>query len=98
METAKVRFIEEHRLHVLRRRVAAWSEAEAIRAYCNAIEERHGADTIAADPDAARWFAFACEHADRVQQLPRMPAGPEIRPEALKPYLGKWSPYGPPGW
>jgi hypothetical protein len=98
MDRAKARLIEDHRVNVLRARVAAWHEADAIRAYCDAVEARHGIDTIAADPDAAQWLALAREHADRTQQLPRMPADPEVTHEALKPYLGKWSPYGPRGW
>jgi len=53
MDRAKVRLIEDHRVDVLRARLAAWHEADAIRAYCEAVEARHGADTIAADPDAA---------------------------------------------
>jgi hypothetical protein len=98
MDRAKLRRIEDHRREVLRRRVTAWNEADAIRAYCNAVKARHGIDTIAADPEAAEWLAFAREHADRAQRLPRMPADPEVTPEALKPYLGKWSPYGPRSW
>jgi hypothetical protein len=98
MEHAKIRLIEDHRREVLRRRVTAWTEADAIRAYCEAVEARHGADTIAADPEAAQWLAFAREHADHAQRLPRMPADPEVTPDALKPYLGRWSPYGPRGW
>jgi hypothetical protein len=98
MDRARLSLIEDHRVEVLRSRVAAWHQAEAIRAYCDAVEARHGADTIAADPDAAQWLAFAREHAESAQRLPRMPADPEVTPEALKPYLGKWSPYGPRGW
>jgi hypothetical protein len=98
MERAKGRLIEDHRREVLRRRVTAWNEADAIRAYCDAVEDRHGIDTIATDPRAVEWLAFAREQADSAQQVPRMPADPEATPEALKPYLGKWSPYGPRGW
>ena len=98
MDRARLRLIEDHRIGVLRSRVSAWHEAEAIRAYCDAVEARHGADTVAADPDAARWLAFAREHADRAQRRPRMPVDPEVTPEALKPHLGRWSPYGPRGW
>lgn len=98
MDRAKLRLIEDHRVNVLRTRVAAWHEADAIRAYCDAVEARHGTDAIAADTDAVRWLALARKHADRAQQLPRMPADPEVTHEALKPYLGKWSPYGPRGW
>ena len=42
MDSAKLRLIEDHRLNVLRNRVAAWHEADAIRAYCDAVEARHG--------------------------------------------------------
>jgi hypothetical protein len=34
--------IEHHRVEVLRERVRAWEEAEQIRAYCDAVERRHG--------------------------------------------------------
>jgi hypothetical protein len=98
MEHARIRLIDDHRREVLRRRITAWTEADAIRAYCEAVEARHGADTIAADPEAAQWLAFAREHADHTQRLPRMPADPDVTPDALKPYLGRWSPYGPRGW
>jgi hypothetical protein len=43
-------------------------------------------------------FSEASFRKDRVQQLPPMPADPEITQERLKPYLGRWSPYGPQGW
>jgi hypothetical protein len=95
VESAKRRFVADHRLGVLRERVRAWEEAEAIRAYCTAVETRHGGDAIASDLDAGAWLALAREHADRAQQLPRMPADPEITQDALKPYLGGWSLYGP---
>src|SRR2546423_1633402 len=98
MDRAKRRLIEAHRLEVLRNRVNAWREADSIRAYCDAVEARHGADAVAADPEVAQWLALAREHADRAQQLPKMRADPEITHEALRPYLGGWSPYGPRGW
>lgn len=96
MERAKLQFINEHRLEVLRNRVQAWEEAEAIRRYCAAVESRHGA--AIADPDAVEWLSLALEHADRAQGLPRMPADPEITHDGLRPYLGGWSPYGPQRW
>jgi hypothetical protein len=96
MEHAKLQFINDHRLEVLRNRVRAWEEAEAIRRYCEAVESRHG-DAVA-DPAAAEWLSLALDHADRVQELPRMPADPEITHDGLRPYLGGWSPYGPQRW
>lgn len=98
MEQAKQRLIEDHRLEILRSRVRAWQEAEAIRAYCDAVEARHGTDVIAGDPEAAQWLALARTHADHAQQLPKMPPDPDPTPESLKPYLGRWSPYGPQRW
>jgi hypothetical protein len=96
MANAKRRFVEDHQLDVLRRRVRGWQEADAIRAYCDAVESRHG--QAAAQDDTAAWLRLAREHADRLQRLPRMPADPEITNDALKPYLGGWSPYGPRRW
>jgi hypothetical protein len=58
----------------------------------------HGRDAIAANPDAAQWLALAREQADRAQQLPGMPDDPTITNDGLKPYLGRWSPYGPQEW
>jgi hypothetical protein len=98
MERAKRAAVENHRRDVLRDRVRAWEEADAIRAYCAAVEARYGADAIAADPGAAEWLALARGHADSVQQLPQMPADPEITHDVLKPYLAGWSPYGPHHW
>jgi hypothetical protein len=98
MADAERRLIENHRLDVLRTRVRAWEEAEAIRRYCEAVEERHGADAIAADPQAAAWLTLAHKLAERIQQLPRMPEDPEITADALKPFLGGWSPYGASRW
>jgi hypothetical protein len=95
VEDAKRRLVDEHRLEVLRNRARAWHEADAIRAYCDAVEARHGAEAIAADPEAAQWLALAREYADQAQELPRMPVDPEPTAEKLKPYLGQWSPYGP---
>jgi hypothetical protein len=98
MDHAKRRLVESYRSETLHRRVSAWQEANAVRAYCDAVEARHGPDAIAADPETVRWLAFAREYADLAQRLPRMPADPKITEEALKPYLGGWSPYGPRGW
>lgn len=97
IEDAKRRLVVDHRHAVLRERVDRWHEAEGIRSYCEAVEAKHG-QAFAADSEAAEWLAFARAHADRLQALPRMPPDPEIAPEALKPYLGRWSPYGPTGW
>jgi hypothetical protein len=98
MERAKHRLVDAHRLQVLRESVRAWSEADAIRAYCDAVESRYGIEVVAAEPDTARWLALARAYADQIQELPRTPVDPEPTAEALEPYLDGWSPYGPRGW
>ncbi|HLK16997.1 MAG TPA: hypothetical protein VKT78_19485 [Fimbriimonadaceae bacterium] len=98
MERAKERYLEDHRVEVLRTRVRAWQEADEISAYCDAVESRHGADVVDSTPGAAEWLSFAREVASLLQKLPTMPADPDVTPDKLKPYLGKWSPYGPQGW
>jgi hypothetical protein len=94
MVLARERAIEHHDVETLRRRVDAWEEADRVRAYCDAVEQRHG-EEIASDPEAGRWLQFARQHADRAQQVPRMPADPELRSDDLTPFLGGWSPHGP---
>ena len=54
IDHAKRRLVEDHRINVLRDRVRTWHEADAIRAYCDPLEARHGDSPIAAGmPDAA---------------------------------------------
>jgi hypothetical protein len=98
MERAKLHFLSHHRHEVVRERVRAWQDADAIRAYCDAVEARHGPSTVAADAGASEWLAFARDRAERLQALPSVPADPKISAEALKPFLGGLSPYGPRGW
>jgi hypothetical protein len=98
MEDAKRRLHENHRLEVLRERVRAWREADGIRAYCDAVEARYGEPAPAKESQTAAWLRLARAEADGMQAPPVMPADPQITPEALKPFLGAWSPYGPRGW
>ena len=94
MQRAEALLIEDYRAQVLAQRVRDWQQADAIRAYCDAVEARHGEEAVAKDSGAGRWLALAREHASRLQDLPAMPADPEITAEALKPFLGGLSPYG----
>jgi hypothetical protein len=54
------------------------------------------------DPDrreaSVQWIAWARQYAERIDPLNQtlaMPAPPRPTPEALRPYLHGWSPYGP---
>jgi hypothetical protein len=95
MERAKKRLVDAHHVEVLSGRVRAWREAEAIRAYCDAVEARYGTAAVEADRGASQWLAFARARADSMQALPTMPPTPEVTAEALRPFLDGWSPYGP---
>ena len=97
MERAKLRLVEDHRVRSCEPESAPGRRPT--RSVPTATPSRHatGRDDHRRS-DAAQWLAFARDHADRAQRLPEMPADPEITHEALKPYLGKWSPYGPRGW
>ena len=98
MERAKLRPLEDHRLNaLLRERLHSWQEADAIPRLLRRSRGPARPDAIAADPEAAEWLALARTYVGHAQQLPRMPAVREITPEALKPYLGGLSPYGPRG-
>ncbi|MFD8472293.1 hypothetical protein ACFV2E_09590 [Streptomyces globisporus] len=48
--------------------------------------------------EAAAWIDWAAARVERLDLLntpPRLPDIPEPRPDDLKPFLGRWSPYGP---
>jgi hypothetical protein len=79
---AKSRLGEDHLPELLRERVRAWQEAEALRAYCDAIVSRHGIETNSTNLAAAQWLALARAHADRAHPLPEMPPDPELTPRS----------------
>lgn len=97
MERAKQRFLEHHRAQVLLGQVADWHQAQKIREYLRALEERYGDS-----PESNEWTTwikrYLDEHIDPLASPPAMPAEPEIKPEDLKPFLAGFSPYGPQRW
>jgi len=99
MEAAKERYIEDWRADKLVRWAETWRQVEEIKAYCEATEARFPLDQ---NPETAEWIRWARSYIERVDPLgkaPQMPPDPErITGEDLRPYLGRWSPYGPDGW
>jgi len=97
MERAKLRPLEDHRLNaLLRERLHSWQEADAIPRLLRRSRGPARPDAIAADPEAAEWLALPHLRRPRAT-TPTDAAVREITPEALKPYLGGLSPYGPRG-
>lgn len=102
MQTAKEQALQEQYAKQLRHQAERWRETEALRAYCDALEQRLSAPRESDDADASAsartWLAWARGHLrtiDPFTSLPTMPEPRTIEVEDLKPFLGRWSPYGP---
>jgi hypothetical protein len=97
MAQARHRFVEDGRIKALTEQMQAWTEASRVRDYSAAME--------AALPDepaseVVEWIYWARQYADRIDPVLRGVRPPEIPEPAayeLKPYMGRWSPYGPDG-
>lgn len=92
MEKARADFHESRRVAALERQLADLDKSTRVRAYCDELEAAENAEAT------AEWVAWARCYADRLDPRRRadlMPPDVEPRPEDLKPFLGRWSPYGP---
>lgn len=91
MEKARTRYAERRRIDALLLKVEAWQRAEAIHAYCDALES-----TGRGMSEAVEW---ARSYADELSSnrvplvLPESTAPASL--EELRPFLDGWSPYGP---
>jgi len=97
VDQARSQLVEHHRGEELRSQVTRWQEADAIRRYCQALE-RHAGDR---EHEVGEWVVWARRDADEIDPTrcpPGMPADPEATPDALRPFLRGWSPYGPDAW
>jgi hypothetical protein len=79
----------------LRDQAKRWSEAQSIRAFCDAAARNHPSDD-----DVSDWLEWSRGYADQIDPLrgapPRGPELPDtITASDLVPYLDGWSPYGP---
>ena len=92
IDQAKNRLIDHHRGEELQRQVVRWQEADAIRRYCQALEQQTGDH----ERGMGEWIEWARRYADRVDPLlnpPGMPADPDAAPDALRP---SWDAAGAP--
>lgn len=95
MRGAKQRFLEAYRADALRRQITDWETVHAATRYLAALEAEHGESD-----EAQPWIQWIRGYIDRLNPLgtaPPLPEKEEISPEELKPFLGGFSPYGPPG-
>jgi hypothetical protein len=97
MASARRRFADAQRIAELSRQVKAWKRARRIRDYCDTLD-----GAISAQPGLAGsvggWVAWCRAYADRIDPVGRIDLEPddvEPRREDLRPYLGRFSPYGP---
>jgi hypothetical protein len=82
------RLFEARRAQELRSQAAAWAEASALSAYCDAVEATHGDD-----PEARRWLEWARSFVEKHDPLDRPPSLPEII-EAPEDELQQYMPEG----
>jgi hypothetical protein len=94
MRQAEERLVESHRAAELRAQADAWSAAENLRRYCDAVDAAYGDRATTAD-----WLTWARTHISRLDPLtepPTMPEAPEASSDALQPHLPEgWSTRGP---
>ncbi|WP_152991214.1 hypothetical protein [Frankia sp. R43] len=99
MVQAKLDHREAHRAKVLEQQMTAWRHAGQLREYIAAMTERIASIVDGAEAEAAaERLAWATEHVARVDPLDNklaMPATRDPKADDLKPFLGRWSPYGP---
>ena len=102
MDAARAKAREAHRETTFQDGLERWHAAEDIRAFCAALEESAAADNDPVQAERlAQWVRWGREKADALDPT-RGPAGfgaeefdIDPDPEALRPFLGKWSPYRP---
>ncbi|XVS66014.1 hypothetical protein ACQPYE_08160 [Actinosynnema sp. CA-299493] len=95
MAEARFRFAEDARIAALNEQMQAWETAAKVRAYCQAAE---AALPETPDSDVVEWLQWMRDYADRIDPVIRGVQAPKLHaPSAheLRPYLDRWSPYGP---
>jgi hypothetical protein len=95
---ARQQLIIDRGAEALRAQVEGWEQAHRIRTFCEALV-RAAPGNAELTADARSWLQWVQAYADSLDPFtPGVPVAPEdrkITPEDLRPYLGRWSPYGP---
>jgi hypothetical protein len=101
LDAARPRASEALRRTLFRKAYDAWTAAEEIRAFCDAIEQSNPADGETDPDNRDRWIAWARAAADEIDPtigknaLVARAFDIEPSPNDLRPYIGDWSPDGP---
>jgi len=98
IEQAKIDLVEASRVKHLDRQLNDWIRYRQLREFLAAMRRTIEQTVAEADrPAVEEWLAWAERHAAQLDPLARrlaMPEPPEPQPEALRPFLDGWSPYG----
>jgi hypothetical protein len=97
VDQARIHHVHANLVQALDEQVQNWNRAQSIRAYLAALEATAAPGERS---DAlAQWIEWIKDYVDLLDPLlpaPQPPRRvPDPRPEDLRPYLGRWSPYGP---
>ncbi|MEY9777251.1 hypothetical protein [Arthrobacter sp. MW3 TE3886] len=96
---AVLKLIESHRAEVLLSQLAAWKQSEDLGKYLASMERRVSDMPSEAERlDANDWLDWARSYRLSLDPLAgplHMPTPPEPKPDALKPLMKGWNPYGP---
>lgn len=95
MESARQSFADDRRIQALENQLAGWQKAAQIRAYCEDLDELDDEH----NDQCRAWVAWARRYAEQIDPRGKTDWAPqevEPKPEDLRPYLGGWSPFGPP--
>jgi hypothetical protein len=99
MDQARSRFHHDRRIEALNKQLDRWKRSAEIRAYCAAVEQARPTDDDTETLEAqSRWLEWCRRYADQIDPTlagAHAPKEIEPRPDDLKPYLGRFSPYGP---
>ncbi len=96
IDRARQDYRADFRARALRTQIDAWCFARDIRAWACAARQQVPAGS--AGGEAREWIDWAERHADSIDPTTNpggTPEVPEPSPDALRPFLRGWSPYGP---
>lgn len=96
---AENEWLEAHRAEVLTQQADRWLQTRYLRDYLVALDTQIAGMDSKGDVEAARqWQRCASEYVDNIDPLAQplaMPHPPKPSPDALKPFMKGWNPYGP---